>query len=56
MQPKRIKVSRMITKSAYAKKIGRTPAAVDGQIKRGQLQVIKFTGGEIIYLNDTDGS
>jgi len=50
-QPKRVEVKRLISKSAYARKIKRSPAAIDGQIKRGTLRTVKFEGGEVIYLD-----
>ncbi len=42
--------TKLITKSAYAKKIGVSPAAIDKQCKTGKVKVIPIIGGEIIYL------
>lgn len=41
----------LISKSAYAKKIGISPAAVDKQVNKGYLTVFQFEGGEAIYLD-----
>ena len=50
MQTLKIDRTKLITKSAYAKKIGVSPAAIDKQCKTGKLTVIKIEGTELIYL------
>jgi len=49
MEALKLDRSKLITKSAYAKKVGVTPAAIDKQCKTGKLRVIKINGGELIY-------
>lgn len=50
MEGLKIDRTKLITKSAYAKKIGVSPAAIDKQCKLGKLKLIKINGGELIYL------
>lgn len=50
MQTLKIDRTKLITKSAYAKKIGVSPAAIDKQCKTGKLTLIKIEGAELIYL------
>lgn len=50
MKTLRIDRTKLITKSAYAKKIGVSPAAIDKQCKAGKLELIKIQGAELIYL------
>jgi len=51
---KTIDASRLITKSAFARRVKRSPAAIDGRIKRGKLKTVKVIGGELIYLDKND--
>tara|TARA_R110000787_G_scaffold56446_1_gene129725 strand:+ start:906 stop:1061 length:156 start_codon:yes stop_codon:yes gene_type:complete len=50
MEALKLDRTKLITKSAYAKKIGVSPAAIDKQCKKGKLTVIKIEGTELIYL------
>jgi len=51
MEALKVDRTKLITKTAYAEKIGVSPAAVDKQCKKGKVNVIKIQGGEIILLD-----
>ena len=51
MEALKIDRTKLITKSAYATKLGVSPAAIDKQCKKGKLTVIKIQGGEIILMD-----
>ncbi len=42
---------KLITKSAYAKKIGISPQAIDQQVNKGYLIIVPVEGGELILQN-----
>ena len=42
--------TKLITKSAYAKRLGVTSAAITKQCREGKLKIVKIEGGELIYL------
>jgi hypothetical protein len=46
---KDIDANKLITKSAYAKKIGVTPAAVDKMVKTGRVTIVEIDGAELIH-------
>ena len=51
MEKLMINRTKLITKAAYAKKLGVTSAAITKQCKEGKLRMIKIEGGELIYLD-----
>ena len=50
MEALRVDRTKLITKSAYAKRVGVSPAAIDKQCKTGKHKLVKIIGGELIYL------
>lgn len=50
IKTKDIDPKKLITKSAYAKKIKSNPVAVQRMIERGELAVVVAEGAEIIHL------
>ena len=40
---------KLLTKAAYARKIGVTPPAIDKQVNKGYLVIVPIEGGELIY-------
>lgn len=51
MEQLKIDRTKLMTKSAYAKMIGVTPAAVDKMVKTNRVKTIKIQGGELIYTD-----
>ena len=51
MEKLKIDQTKLRTKTAYAKELGVTPAAVDKMVKSGRVKTIKIKGGELIYLD-----
>ena len=44
-----IDTRKLITKAAYARKIGVTPPAVDKMVNKGYLIIVPVEGAELIY-------
>jgi hypothetical protein len=42
--------TKLMTKSAYAKKLCVTPAAIDKMVKAGKVKTVKIEGAELIYI------
>lgn len=40
---------KLITKAAYARKIGVTPPAVDKMVNKGYVTIVQVLGAELIY-------
>lgn len=51
MENLKIDRTKLMTKSAYAKKLCVTPAAVDKMVKSGRIKTIKIEGAELIYID-----
>jgi len=43
--------TKLMTKSAYAKKLCVTPAAIDKMVKSGRVKTVKIEGAELIYID-----
>lgn len=42
--------TKLMTKTAYAKKICVTPAAVDKMVKSGRVKTVRIEGAVLIYV------
>ena len=51
MDKLKIDRTKLITKSAYAKLVGVSPAAVDKMCKTGRVNTVKIKGGEVILMD-----
>jgi len=51
MENLKIDRTKLMTKSAYAKKLCVTPAAIDKMVKSGRVKTIKIEGAELIYID-----
>lgn len=43
--------TKLMTQSAYAKKMGCSPAYVNAEIKRGNIKTVKIEGATLVYLD-----
>ena len=50
MKSNKVDITKLITPSAYAKKIGVTPAAVNKMMNEGRVDVVKIIGCRLICL------
>jgi len=50
METLKVDKTKLMTKSAYAKKLCVTPAAVDKMVKTGRVKTVKIEGAELIYI------
>jgi hypothetical protein len=51
IKTKNIDPKKLITKSEYARQIGKTPSAVQKQIDSGKLAIVIAQGTELIYMD-----
>jgi len=51
MENLKIDRTKLMTKSAYAKKLCVTPAAIDKMVKSGRVKTVKIEGAELIYID-----
>jgi hypothetical protein len=51
MENLKIDRTKLMTKSAYAKKLRVTPAAIDKMVKSGRVKTVKIEGAELIYID-----
>ena len=51
METLKVDRTKLRTKSAYAKELGVTPAAIDKMVKSGRVKTVKIKGAELIYLD-----
>jgi hypothetical protein len=51
MESLKIDRTKLMTKTAYAKRICVTPAAVDKMVKTGRVKTVKIEGAVLIYVD-----
>jgi hypothetical protein len=51
MENIKIDRTKLMTKTAYAKRICVTPAAVDKMVKTGRVKTVKIEGAVLIYVD-----
>lgn len=51
METLKVDRTKLRTKSAYAKELGVTPAAIDKMVKSGRVKTVQIKGAELIYLD-----
>lgn len=51
MENLKVDRTKLMTKTAYAKKVKVSPAAVDKMVKTGRVKTVKIEGAELIYVD-----